>query len=38
MSFLQRCWDAVRNRFAPQRAKEPVTAQTVSADEFAHEV
>lgn len=40
MGFLQRCWDAVRNRFSPQRAKEPVPAQTVnaSADEFAHEV
>ncbi len=38
MGFLQRCWDAVRNRFAPQRAKEPVTAQTVRDGEFAHEV
>lgn len=37
-SFLQRCWDAVRTRLSPQRAKEPVPQTAVRADEFAHEL
>lgn len=39
MGFLRKCWDAVRSKLMPSKAKEPVP-QTVNArdGEFAHEV
>jgi hypothetical protein len=36
-SLPRRCWNALRTRFSPQRAKEPLPRTAVPAGEFAHE-